>query len=48
MLLISVVATNSLSDVEEQTRIIANLKNVRGRCPLTGKKTFAAALTEQF
>jgi hypothetical protein len=45
MLLISVLATGSLSEVEEQTLAIANLKSVDGRCPVTGKKTFAAALT---
>src|SRR5262245_62088547 len=44
MLLISVLATGSLSEVEEQTKAIANLKSVSGRCPVTGKKTFAAAL----
>ena len=37
-------ATGSLSEVEEQTKAIANLKSVSGRCPVTGKKTFAAAL----
>src|SRR4029079_1700747 len=26
-------------------RIVANLKSTSGRCPLTGKKTFADALT---
>ena len=46
MLLIAVAATSSLSEVEEQASIIANLKSVDGRCPLTNKKTFAAALTE--
>ena len=42
ILLISLLATGSLSEVEQQTRAIANLK---GRCPVTGKKTFVAALT---
>jgi hypothetical protein len=45
MLLISVIATTSLSEVGEQTRIVANLKSADGPCPLTGEKTFAAALT---
>ena len=45
MLLISVLATGSLSEVEEHTKAIANLKSVDGRCPVTGKKTFGAALT---
>jgi len=46
LLLISIMATTSLSEVEEQTKIVANLKSVSGRCPSTGKKTFAAALAE--
>jgi hypothetical protein len=46
MLLISAVATSSLSETEEQTKLVANLKSASGRCPFTGKKTFAAALTE--
>ena len=45
MLLISLLATGSLSEVEEQTKVIANLKCRDGRCPVTGKKTFGAALT---
>jgi len=44
MLLISLLATGSLSEVEEQTKVIANLKCRDGRCPVTDKKTFAAAL----
>jgi hypothetical protein len=44
MLLISLLATGSLSEVEEQTKVIANLKCRDGRCPVTGKKTFGAAL----
>ena len=44
-LLISVLATGSLSEVEEQTKAIANLKSLDGRCPVTGKRTFGAALT---
>ena len=45
MLLISVAATGSLSEVEDQTKTIANLKSMGGRCPVTGKRTFGAALT---
>jgi hypothetical protein len=45
MLLISILSTGSLSEVEQQVKAIANLKSVDGRCPVTGKKTFAAALT---
>ena len=45
MLLISTLATDSLSEVEEQTKAVARLKSVNGRCPVTGKRTFAAALT---
>jgi hypothetical protein len=44
-LLISLLSTGSLSEIEEQTRLIANLKNTNGRCPVTGKRTFGAALT---
>jgi hypothetical protein len=46
MLLISLLAPTGLSDVEEQTRIVANLKSIVGGCPLTGKKTFGAALAD--
>ena len=45
MLLISIIATSSLSEVADQTRTLANLKGASGKCPLTGKKTFGAALT---
>ena len=43
-LLISVVATTSLSEVEAQTRFIGRLKSTEGICPRTGKRTFGAAL----
>jgi hypothetical protein len=43
-LLISLLTTGSLSEVESQTRAIGNLKATEKRCPVTGKKTFAAAL----
>lgn len=45
MLLISLLATGSLSDTETQTKIVASLKSKTKHCPLTGKKTFASALT---
>jgi len=44
MLLIAVLATGSLSETEEQTKILANLKSSSERCPLTGKRTFAHTL----
>jgi hypothetical protein len=44
MLLISVLATDSLSEVEEKTPVVASLKSTQGRCPVTGQKTFGAAL----
>jgi hypothetical protein len=44
-LLISIAATGSLSEVGEMTKLFANLKSETGRCPFTGKKTLAAALT---
>jgi hypothetical protein len=46
MLLISVAATGSLSEVEQKARTVANLKSRDGRCPLTGQKTFVDALTD--
>jgi hypothetical protein len=45
MLLIALLATGSLSETGECTKILANLKSENKRCPLTGKKTFASALT---
>jgi len=45
MLLISILATGNLSETEERSRVIADLKSETKSCPLTGKKTFAAALT---
>lgn len=44
MLLISILATSSLSEVEEWTRIIARMRPVDGVCPFTHKKNFADAL----
>jgi DNA-binding IscR family transcriptional regulator len=45
MLLISLVATGSLSEVEAETTIVARLKSDKEPCPITGKKTFGDALT---
>jgi hypothetical protein len=45
MLLVALLATGSLSETGERTKILANLKSESKRCPLTGKKTFARALT---
>ena len=45
MLMISLVATGSLTETAKMTRVFANLKSVLGACPLTGKRTFGAALT---
>ena len=44
LLLIALSATSSLAEREEQTARIMNLKSTTKRCPLTGKKTFSAAL----
>jgi hypothetical protein len=46
MLLISIGATPSLSEVEHATKVIARLRSRKGRCPLTGQPTFAAALAD--
>ena len=45
ILLISIAATTSLSEVGELTKRAVNLKSTVGRCSLTGKKTFGEALT---
>lgn len=45
MLLISVLAAGSLSEVETQTNTIANFKPLEGMCKATGERTFGAALT---
>jgi hypothetical protein len=44
-LLISILATSSLSEVVDETKRLISLKSVDGTCPVTGKKTFGAALT---
>jgi hypothetical protein len=46
MLLISLVATANLSEVERQTKVAANLKSRKKRCPLTNQRTFAHALAD--
>jgi DNA-binding IscR family transcriptional regulator len=45
LLLISLLATANLSEVGLSTRIFADLENKEGSCPLTGKRTFAEAVT---
>ena len=45
MLLMALLATDSLTDTVEHTKILAKLKSDSKHCPLTGKKTFGAALT---
>jgi hypothetical protein len=45
LLLISIVATPNLSEVERQTKIVANLRSRMKSCPLTDKATFVSALT---
>ena len=45
LLLISLLATGNLSEAGVSTRIFANLENKEGFCPLTGKRTFAEAVT---
>lgn len=45
LLLISLLATGNLSDAGLSTRIFADLENKEGFCPLTGKRTFAEAVT---
>jgi hypothetical protein len=47
MLLISLLATDSLSEVESRTKAVALLKSkeTSKRCPLTGQATFAAAVS---
>jgi hypothetical protein len=45
MLLISLLASGSLSETEEHTTVVAKLKSRTTRCILTGKRTFATALT---
>ncbi len=46
MLLISITVTAHLSEVEQQTKMVASLKSRTKRCPFTGQTTFAQALTE--
>ena len=44
MLLIAVLAADSLSEIEESTKRFAGLKSGSGICPITGKKTFVSAV----
>jgi hypothetical protein len=44
MLLVAVLAADSLSEVAESTKRFALLKAEKGVCPITGKKTFGTAL----
>jgi len=44
LLVISLLATDSLSEVGERTKLFAGLKSRSGQCPLTGKTTFALAV----
>jgi hypothetical protein len=44
MLLIAVLAADSLSDVVESTKRYAWLRAEQGVCPITGKKTFGSSL----
>ena len=46
MLLIALLATGSLSETDEQTTLLAKLTSETKRCPLTGQRTFAGALSE--
>ena len=48
LLLISLIATGSLSEVERKTKVVAALRSRTKRCPLTGEKTFVNALTAAF
>ena len=45
LLAIAVVAGGSLSEIENHVRTLANIKSSTKHCPLTGKATFASALT---
>ena len=45
LLLISLLATGNLSEAGLSTRIFADLENKEDSCPLTGKRTFAEAVT---
>jgi hypothetical protein len=44
LLLIAVLVADSLSEVEESTKLFAYLKSESGICPVTGKKTFGSAM----
>src|SRR5262245_52025480 len=44
MLLIALLATDSLSETVQYAKAVANLKSDTKRCPITGKRTFAEAV----
>jgi len=46
LLLVAVLATDSLSETSEKVRILAKAKSILddGRCPLTGERTFVEAV----
>jgi hypothetical protein len=44
LLLVAVLATDSLAETGEKVRILATAKSTPGRCPLTGKSTFVEAI----
>jgi hypothetical protein len=44
LLLVAVLATDSLSETAEKVRILATAKSTDGQCPLTGEKTFVEAI----
>lgn len=45
ILFTSLLALGGLSEVEAKTKGLANLKSKTGKCPITGKRTFVAALS---
>jgi hypothetical protein len=47
-LVISTLATDSLSEIDEKTRKIAAMKQVADRCPLTGEARFLKAVERLF
>jgi hypothetical protein len=48
LLLISLLATDSLSETEELTKIFTRLRSTKGACPFTGKRTFGSAVAAVF
>jgi hypothetical protein len=43
-LLLSALATDSLSEVDERTRKLAAVRSASGKCPLTGESRFLGAI----